>query len=91
MVIYESLMAGTPVIGSAIGGIPELIKEGKTGHIIPPGNVKALVEGVIKYFARPAHERRAMRQRCVAYARAHMTMERHLDRLQQVYDEVLRT
>lgn len=91
MVIYESLMAGTPVIGSAIGGIPELIKEGKTGHIIPPGNVKALVEGVIQYFARPAHERRAMRQRCVAYARAHMTMERHLDRLQQVYDEVFRT
>jgi glycosyltransferase involved in cell wall biosynthesis len=91
MVIYESLLAGTPVIGSAIGGIPELIEQGKTGHIIPPGNVEALAEGVIQYFARPAHERRAMRQRCVAYARTHMTIERHLDRLQQVYDEVLRT
>jgi glycosyltransferase involved in cell wall biosynthesis len=89
MVIYESLMAGTPVLGSAIGGIPELIEEGKTGYIFPPGDAVALAEGVIRHFALSAYERRAMRQRCAAYARAHMTMEHHLDRLQQVYDEAL--
>ncbi len=89
MVIYESLIAGTPVIGSNIGGIPELIEQGETGYIVPHGNVEALVEGVIQHFARLAHERRAMRGRCAAYARANMTMERHLDRLQQVYGEVL--
>jgi glycosyltransferase involved in cell wall biosynthesis len=89
MVIYESLLSGTPVIGSDIGGIPELIEEGETGHIVPHGNAEALAKGVIQHFDRPAHERRAMRQRCAAYALANMTMERHLDRLQQVYDEAL--
>ncbi len=91
MVIYESLMAGTPVLGSAIGGIPELIEEGKTGYIVPPGDAAALIEGVLQHFDRPAHERRAMRRRCATYARANMTMEHHLDHLQQVYDEALET
>jgi len=34
-VIYESLLGGTPVLGSAIGGIPELIREGETDISFP--------------------------------------------------------
>ena len=36
--VIESQMYGTPVIGSRMGGIPELIQEGKTGLIFEPGN-----------------------------------------------------
>ncbi len=42
MVIYESLMNGTPVIGSRIGGIPELIEEGYNGFLFEPGNTEQL-------------------------------------------------
>ena len=35
--------AGKPVIGSRIGGIPELIEEGRTGWLVEPGDVDALV------------------------------------------------
>ena len=90
MVIYESLLAGTPVLGSAIGGIPELIRHEETGYLFSPGDAVALTERVIQHFARSAPERRAMCQRGVEYARTHMTLDRHLDRLQQVYDEALR-
>jgi glycosyltransferase involved in cell wall biosynthesis len=38
MVVYESLALGTPVIGSALGGLPELIEEGVTGTLIEPEN-----------------------------------------------------
>jgi glycosyltransferase involved in cell wall biosynthesis len=89
MVIYESLMAGTPVLGSEIGGIPELIDPGKTGYLFSPGDPAALTEQAARHFARPAHERRAMRHNCVEHARAHMVLDRHLDRLEQVYDEAL--
>jgi glycosyltransferase involved in cell wall biosynthesis len=37
-VIYESLMAGVPVIASRIGGVGELITEGETGMLFTPGN-----------------------------------------------------
>ncbi|MBN1140005.1 MAG: glycosyltransferase family 4 protein [Anaerolineae bacterium] len=89
MVIYESFLAGTPVLGSEIGGIPELIQEGITGYLSRPGDASMLSERVIQHLTRPALERRAMRRQCAAYARRHMVVERHIDRLQQVYDEVL--
>lgn len=37
-VIYESLMAGVPVLASRIGGVGELIKEGETGLLFTPGD-----------------------------------------------------
>jgi glycosyltransferase involved in cell wall biosynthesis len=89
MVIYESLLAGTPVLGSEIGGIPELIDPGKTGYLFPPGDPAALTDQAVRHFARPAHERRAMRRHCVDHAQAHMVLDSHLDRLQRVYDEAL--
>lgn len=41
--VMESISCGTPVIGSCIGGIPELIEEGKTGELFTPGDAKALL------------------------------------------------
>ena len=42
--VMESQIYGTPVLASAIGGIPELVKDGETGELFPPGNVDALRE-----------------------------------------------
>lgn len=44
MVIYESLVNGTPVIGSRIGGIPELVEDGYNGFLFESGNVDKLKE-----------------------------------------------
>jgi glycosyltransferase involved in cell wall biosynthesis len=91
MAIHESLMAGTPAAGSDIGGIPELIQEGKTGYLFPPGNEVALAEQVIRHFAQSAQERRAQRRLCAEHARDHMTLDHYLDGLEQVYREALGT
>lgn len=48
MVIYESFMNGTPVIGSRIGGIPELVEEGYNGLLFEAGNVDELKE-ILEY------------------------------------------
>lgn len=37
--VMESIMFGTPVVGARIGGIPELIDDGKTGYLFEAGNV----------------------------------------------------
>lgn len=89
LVILESLLAGTPVLGAAIGGIPELIQDGVTGYLSRSGDAQALTDKTIQHFARPAHERRAMRRQCALYARSHVILDRHLDQLQQIYDDVL--
>lgn len=48
LVIYESFSTGTPVIGSRIGGIPELIKDGYNGFLFEPGNSKDLKDKLLK-------------------------------------------
>jgi len=42
--VLESFASGRAVIGSDIGGIPELIEDGVHGYVVPPGNAEALAE-----------------------------------------------
>ncbi len=44
--VMESLAAGTPVVGANIGGIPELIDDGKTGNLFESGNPESLAQAI---------------------------------------------
>ena len=46
--VMESQMYGTPVLGAEIGGIPELIEEGKTGELFESGNASELKNKIQK-------------------------------------------
>lgn len=85
LVALESVALGTPVVGSAHGGTTEIVREGETGYLVPPGDPQALAERVIEHFARPAHWRREMRLRCARQGRELASWEKHLDQLGEVY------
>lgn len=46
MVLAEALVAGCPVVGSRVGGIPALIDPDENGYLAPPGDVTALTEAL---------------------------------------------
>lgn len=48
MVILEAFAAGKPVIGSRIGGIPELVRDGEDGLLFRPGSVEELTSCIGK-------------------------------------------
>jgi glycosyltransferase involved in cell wall biosynthesis len=47
-VCLESLAAGTPVVGSSVGGIPDVVRDMDTGLIVPPGDSRALGEAIVR-------------------------------------------
>jgi glycosyltransferase involved in cell wall biosynthesis len=54
LVLLEAMMSGTPVIASALGGIPEVVEEGATGFLVEPGNVPMLRERLEQLLGDPA-------------------------------------
>ena len=49
----EAAAAGKPVIGSAIGGIPEIVADGTTGLLVPPGDPAALAAAMKRLWHDP--------------------------------------
>jgi glycosyltransferase involved in cell wall biosynthesis len=48
--LLEALAAGVPIVASNIGGIPEVIENGKTGLLVRPGNADELSSAIKKLF-----------------------------------------
>lgn len=51
--VMESQVCKTPVLGSNLGGIPELINDGVTGELFESGNEKMLTEKIKKFWTNP--------------------------------------
>jgi glycosyltransferase involved in cell wall biosynthesis len=52
-VIIESMALGTPVVASKVGGIPEIIRDGVDGFLIPPEDPNALADKLRQLMANP--------------------------------------
>lgn len=58
VVLIEALGHGRPVIASAAGGIVDIVRDGETGLLVPPGDVDALARAIREYIENPALARR---------------------------------
>lgn len=54
MVAIEAMASGKPVIGSAHGGLTEIVEDGETGFLIMPNDTNALAEAILKLAESPS-------------------------------------
>ncbi|HKS37248.1 MAG TPA: glycosyltransferase, partial [Verrucomicrobiae bacterium] len=80
----QALAVRTPVVGSDVGGIPEIIRHGKTGRIFPGGNAGALAAAIRETLAHPDPTRAAC-ERGRALVEAHHSLDAMLDQLDALY------
>ncbi|MPL68875.1 O-antigen biosynthesis glycosyltransferase WbnH [bioreactor metagenome] len=50
--ILEAMRAGLPIIASDVGGVSEAVEDGKTGFLVPRGNIESLKEKIKYYYLR---------------------------------------
>ncbi len=86
--ILEALAVGTPVVATAVGGVPQLIKDRKTGLLVAPGDADALERGVAEVLRDPqlAHE---VGQTGRAWVRTRFSASGQRDALLAIYRERL--
>lgn len=87
MSVLEAMAAGKAVIGSRIGGIPELVVHEKTGLLFQPGDAMALRAALQRVQNHPA-ERATMGKQGFLTAREHFSLDQHYEGLLQIYRSV---
>jgi glycosyltransferase involved in cell wall biosynthesis len=86
--VLEAFALGTPVVGAAIGGIPELVVPDRTGLLFPSGSAPDLAEALRGMAARP--DRGALGAAARTLVEERFEPGRHVDALLAVYREVAR-
>ena len=86
--VMEALAAGKPVLGSRIGGIPELVRDGQTGFTFRAGDEGEMAGAIEKLTALPEGEYRALCQSAADFAREHFEAEKYCDTLLEWYGEL---
>lgn len=85
----ESFALGRPVIGAAIGGITEVISDGKDGLLFESGNMSQLREKISWMAAQPQETLVAMGQHGRKKVETQFGREKHYENLSAVYDKIL--
>ena len=86
MTIIEAYSVGTPVIGAKIGGIPEIVVDGKTGFQFESGNVKALNQIIRKAYDLNVDEYAEMSAHTIEFANEHLSKVVYYSNLIRFYN-----
>lgn len=88
MVALEAAERGRAVIASAVGGLPEIVDDGRTGILVPSGDVSALSAAIVDLtiqLERAAAMGRAARERALQ----EFSLDRCADRIDELYRSAL--
>lgn len=89
LVCIESLCCGTPIAGFATGGVPEIVRDGLDGLLVPTHDGTALTKAAATLL-QDADLRKKMRKEAAASAARRFNLELFAQCYEKVYEDVLR-
>ena len=89
-VLVEAMAAGTPVIASAVSGIPELVEHEVNGLLVAPEDPEALADTLLRLHRDPALSRRASSERARETVAGRFDGPRQASRLAELFREAMR-
>jgi glycosyltransferase involved in cell wall biosynthesis len=88
IVILEAMSVGLPVVATSVGGVPEIVQDGVTGLLVPPGAEDALLDAL----SRLAHDpmlRGKLAQAGREQVRANFTINQMARNVETIYEELI--
>lgn len=88
LALLEAMACGRPVVATPVGGVPEVLDDGSTGLLVPPGDAPALAKAISTLLDNESLRHRLGRQaRCVIEER--FSLPRVVGSIEQLYRRVL--
>ncbi|MEH2011388.1 glycosyltransferase family 4 protein [Nostoc sp.] len=88
LVTLEAYANYRPVIGSAVGGIPEHLRDGKTGILVPGNNIQKLADAIHELYT-DYQKSRHMGEQGYALLMKEFTIDTHLKNLRKIYAKTI--
>lgn len=89
LVAAEAMMRGTAVIASSSGGLKEVVRDGRTGILVPPGDVGALARAIMELLDNRERTEQ-MGKAGLSVALSSYTLEAHVEKLIEIYQGLCR-
>jgi glycosyltransferase involved in cell wall biosynthesis len=84
----EAMASAVPVVATRVGGLPDLIRDGETGVLVPPRSIAALSDALVALLKDPS-ERRRLGTAARADAVARFSVDRLIEDTTRLYDRLL--
>jgi glycosyltransferase involved in cell wall biosynthesis len=86
MPLLEAMASGLPVVATRGGAFPEIVEDGRSGLLVPRGDVEALADALSELLADPGR-RAALGREARARVLQSFSWDRVVERLREVYAE----
>jgi len=86
-VLVEAAAWGKPIVATAVDGVPEILEDGKTGLLVPPGDPTALADAVIRLL-RDKEEARRLGEMARTLVPPRFPLRRMIEQTQNLYLEL---
>lgn len=87
-VLLEAMAAGRPVVATRVGGVPEIVQDGVTGMLVPPGDPERLAAAILHVLS-DGERARAMGRRGLELVRERFSLEAMVRSYERLYERLL--
>lgn len=87
MSVLEAMSWGLPIVSTGVGGIPQLVEQGKNGYLVKPGDIDGFANA-LKTLLGDEALRAAMGEESLKRVREEYSFEKHLGKIMAIYRKI---